>query len=76
MKKIVVLFIFSLLFTFEACSTWNKLNDTEKGAVIGGGSGALLGGETAGTGGALLGGAGGAALGGVIGHEIQKDRRD
>lgn len=59
----------------SGCSTWHKLNDTEKGAVIGGGSGAIIGNTVSpGVGGTVVGGAVGAATGGVIGHEVQRDR--
>ncbi len=65
-----------LLSGTVSCHTWNKLNDTEKGAVIGGGTGAVVGSSVApGVGGAVVGGAVGALGGGVIGHEIEKDKR-
>lgn len=59
------------------CSTWRKLNDTERGAVIGGGSGALIGNAvTGGVGGTVIGGAAGAAGGALIGNELEeRDRR-
>lgn len=61
---------------FAGCGTWNKLNDTERGAVIGGGTGAIVGQVVApGGGGALVGGALGAAGGGLIGHERDRDQR-
>ncbi|MCB0358317.1 MAG: glycine zipper 2TM domain-containing protein [Bdellovibrionales bacterium] len=63
-----------LLIGAGGCSTWNKLDRTEKGAVIGGGSGALVGSQVGeGAGGALVGGALGATAGGVIGHETDDD---
>lgn len=71
--KVLLLSLFILL-TSTSCSTWRKLNNTEKGAVIGGGSGAVVGGSVGGAGGALLGGAGGAVAGGLIGHEVDDDR--
>lgn len=52
----------------SACSTWNKLDRTERGAVLGTGGGAALGAVVAGPKGALLGGVGGGIAGGVIGH--------
>ena len=64
---------FCLVFSLASCSTWNKLDKTEKGAVIGGGSGAAIGGATGGGVGAVVGGAAGAVVGGVIGHEVEKD---
>lgn len=66
----------TLLMAFAGCSTWDKLNKTEKGAVIGGTSGAVIGGETGGTGGAILGGTAGAAGGGLIGREMDKEDED
>ena len=73
--KMHVLAVVALAITFSGCSTWRKLDDTERGAVIGGGSGAVLGGAVGGTGGAVLGGAGGAVAGGLIGNEMEKDER-
>lgn len=61
---------------YRSCSTWRKLNNTEKGAIIGGGSGAVVGGAVGGNTGALIGGAGGAVGGGLIGHEVDQDERD
>lgn len=58
------------------CSTWNKLDDTEKGGVIGAGSGAVIGNIISpGVGGTVLGGAVGAVSGGVIGHEVEEDKK-
>lgn len=56
------------------CSTWDKLNQTEKGAVIGAGGGAVVGGAATGSAtGAAVGGALGGVAGGVIGHERDDD---
>lgn len=56
------------------CSTWHKLDDTEKGAVIGTGSGAVVGGAISDSPvGALVGGAVGGVGGGLIGHEVHRD---
>ncbi|MBX7137902.1 MAG: glycine zipper 2TM domain-containing protein [Oligoflexia bacterium] len=61
-----------LIFLFlGGCSTWDKLDRTERGAVIGGGTGALVGGAAGSTTGAVVGGAAGALAGGVIGHETE-----
>ena len=59
------------------CSTWNKLNGTEKGAIIGGASGAAVGNAVGGrgAGGTLIGGAAGAVGGGLIGREMDKNYR-
>ena len=58
------------------CSTWRKLNGTEKGAVIGGGTGAVVGEVVApGGGGALVGGALGAVGGGLIGREEDRGKK-
>jgi len=67
--------LFATLLQTAGCSTWDKLNRTERGAVIGGGSGALLGGAVGGGTGAAVGGVGGAVVGGVIGHETDDNRR-
>lgn len=58
-----------------ACSTWDKLDNKEKGAAIGVGSGAVVGGAVGGGTGALIGGAGGGLAGGLLGNEIDKDER-
>lgn len=57
----------------SACSTWEKLDQKEQGAVIGTGSGATLGGVVGGTKGAVIGGVAGGVAGGVIGHQMDKD---
>lgn len=73
-KKIGNILIVSLLvMPMAGCSTWEKLDKTEKGAVIGTGSGAVLGGASGSAGGALLGGAAGGVIGGVIGNEMEKE---
>lgn len=54
-----------------SCSTWDKLDKTERGAVIGTGAGAVIGGSSGSTGGALIGGAAGGLAGGVIGRELE-----
>lgn len=66
----------ALLLVCAGCSTWNKFDDTEKGAVIGAGSGAVLGNLVSpGIGGTVVGGALGAAGGGVIGHEYDDEKK-
>lgn len=65
-----------LIVCQSACSTWNKLNNTEKGAVIGTGTGVAVGGAVGGTPGAIIGGVGGGVGGGVLGHEVDKDERE
>lgn len=65
-----------LAISISGCSTWEKLDKTERGAVIGTGTGAALGGAAHGTGGALLGGAAGGVTGGLIGHELEEDDED
>lgn len=64
------------IFFLSGCSTWDKLNQTEKGAVIGTGAGAAVGGAVGGTKGAIIGGAGGGVTGGIIGHEADEERRE
>lgn len=75
--KIKMLLLCSaIVIIISGCSTWRKFNDTEKGAVIGGGTGAVVGNIVApGVGGTLVGGALGAVGGGVIGHEVQEDKK-
>ncbi len=76
MQSILKLLVLFSLFAFTSCSTWRKLNDTERGAVIGGGTGALVGNAVGGGGGTLVGGAVGAVGGGLIGHELDRDHRN
>jgi hypothetical protein len=78
MSKLLVGMITGLLLVYGigsaiGCSTWDKLDKTERGAVIGTGSGAVLGGASNGPTGAVLGGAAGGVAGGLIGHEIDED---
>ncbi len=62
-----------VLVAVQGCSTWHKLNDTERGAVIGGGTGVAVGNVVhPGLGGTVIGGAAGALGGGLIGHEIEE----
>ena len=62
--------------SISACSTWRKFNDTERGAVIGGGTGAVIGNAVSGGGGAIVGGAAGAVGGALIGNELdERDKR-
>lgn len=72
---IKVLTFAAALTAMTGCSTWDKLNDTEKGAVIGTGSGAAVGGAIGGGTGALIGGVGGGAAGGLIGNQMDKNDR-
>jgi hypothetical protein len=66
--SLVILTAAIVLGGLSGCATWDKLDRTEKGAVIGAGGGALLGGAVGGTKGAVIGGVGGGVAGGVIGH--------
>lgn len=72
MKKVQIILVGLMLGSLSGCATWDKLDKTEKGALIGAGSGALIGGAaTRGAGGALIGGAVGGVGGGVIGHQME-----
>lgn len=74
--RIGYVLILSCCMIFESCSTWRKLDDKERGAVIGGGSGAIIGNAVSpGVGGTVIGGGLGAVTGGVIGNEIKKDKK-
>lgn len=64
-----ILFAVVIFVTFNGCTTWRKLNNTEKGGTIGGGSGILVGAAVGGPIGAVVGGAAGAFGGAVIGSE-------
>ena len=66
-----------LMINLSGCSTWEKLDDTEKGAVIGGGTGVAVGSAVApGLGGAAVGGAIGAVGGGLIGNEVERRKKN
>jgi len=72
LKHVSIVILGTSLLSLGACSTWDKLDRTERGAVIGTGTGAVLGGAVGGGTGAILGGVGGGVAGGVIGHETKK----
>ena len=59
-----------------SCSAWDRLDNRERGAIIGGAGGAAVGSAVGDTPGALIGGAAGVLGGGVIGNEMDKDDRD
>jgi hypothetical protein len=74
--RIIIPVYVALILACGGCSTWSKFDDTEKGAVIGGGTGAVLGNLVApGVGGTVIGGALGAVGGGVIGHENDDEKK-
>ena len=74
-RKPTVLICAGILMS-SGCATWSKLDDTEKGAVIGGGTGVAVGNIVSpGLGGTVIGGALGAVGGGVIGHETDRDKK-
>jgi uncharacterized protein YcfJ len=76
MKRRIVVLAPIVMMIVSGCSTWRKLNDTEKGAVIGGGGGAVVGNVVSpGLGGTVVGGAVGALGGGLIGNEMDENRR-
>jgi hypothetical protein len=60
------------VFLCSGCSTWSKLDETERGAIIGTGAGAAIGGVKGGSTGVLIGGAAGGLAGGLIGQELEK----
>jgi uncharacterized protein YcfJ len=66
----------AIVAAVSGCSTWDKLDRTERGAVIGTGAGAVTGGSTGSATGAIIGGAAGGVAGGVIGHETDDDDDD
>lgn len=75
MKVMAMLFV-PVILVASGCSTWRKLDNTERGAVIGTGAGAAVGTVISPTaGGALLGGAAGGLGGGLIGNEMDDERR-
>jgi uncharacterized protein YcfJ len=77
-SKVSLLFLVVVMLVVSGCSTWRKLNNTERGAILGGAGGAVVGDAVSpGVGGTLLGGAAGAVGGGLIGREMDRnDRRD
>ena len=71
MKKVIAISL--IAGCLSGCATWDKLDKTEKGAVIGAGSGAVVGGAMTGDAkGALIGGAVGGVGGGLIGHQMEE----
>ena len=68
----------AVVVLWSGCSTWRKLDETEKGAIIGTGAGAAIGGASGGSTGVIIGGAAGGLAGGLIGHELEKrpERKD
>lgn len=76
-KFVTIVVVGASVVGTSGCSTWNKLNTTEKGAVTGGavgsGLGAIVGSQVGAPGaGIAIGGAAGAATGGLIGHEFDE----
>lgn len=69
-----ILFFATLLAVcgVTGCATWDKLDKTERGAVIGTGGGAAVGAAVGGTKGAVLGGVAGGVAGGVFEHQREK----
>ena len=73
-RLVWLLLALAILNFSTGCSTWDKMNNTEKGAVIGAGSGAaVVGGATGSALGAAVGGAAAGVAGGLIGNEMDKD---
>jgi len=70
-KKLILVGAVLLLLNLGGCSTWRKLNNTEKGGAIGGGTGALIGAAVGGPVGVVVGGAAGAFGGSIIGGEAR-----
>lgn len=68
----------TVVVLWSGCSTWRKLDETERGAIIGTGAGAAIGGASGGSTGVIIGGAAGGLAGGLIGHELEKrpERKD
>jgi osmotically inducible lipoprotein OsmB len=69
-KSFIAMTVFAVCASLAGCSTWNKLDESEKGAVIGAGVGGAAGAVV--SDGSPLGTAAGAAVGGVVGHEVGK----
>lgn len=77
MKCKIVFVAIAIAALTSGCRTWDKLDSTEKGAVIGGGTGAIVGSSVGeGAGGTIIGGAAGALGGGLIGREVDRNNRD
>lgn len=74
--RTTILLALIVIGSASGCSTWEKLDRTEKGAVIGAGTGAAIGGAAGDGTGALVGGAAGAVGGGLIGRELDRDEDD
>ena len=65
----IIISLSLLIGSLSGCSTWRKLDNTEKGGVVGGGTGVLIGAAVGGAVGAVVGCAAGAFCGIVAGHE-------
>lgn len=76
MNLIKMTLVAMTLSVVTGCSTWDRMDRSEKGTVLGAGAGAL--GGAALSGGGVLGTAAGAAVGGVVGHEVgrRQDKKD
>jgi osmotically inducible lipoprotein OsmB len=73
-KSFIAMTIFAVSAGLAGCSTWDKLDQSEKGAVIGAGVGGAAGAVV--SDGNALGTAAGAAVGGVVGHQVGKNREE
>ncbi|HEU5283612.1 MAG TPA: glycine zipper 2TM domain-containing protein [Burkholderiales bacterium] len=71
-KSFIAITVFAASAGLAGCSTWDKLDQSEKGAVIGAGVGGAAGAVV--SDGNALGTAAGAAVGGVVGHQVGKNR--
>jgi osmotically inducible lipoprotein OsmB len=72
LKSFIAMAVFAASAGLAGCSTWDKLDQSEKGAVIGAGVGGAAGAAV--SDGNPLGTAAGAAVGGVVGHQVGKNR--
>ena len=45
MERVAFVILSAAAIALSGCETWDKLNKTEKGAVIGGGTGVIVGSE-------------------------------
>lgn len=65
------------VLTLAGCSTWEGLEEREKGALIGGATGAVVGSEVGdGAAGTIIGGAAGTGAGYIIGKQFEDDDDD
>ena len=71
LNAIILLITVTSTAGLSSCATWDKLDRTEQGALIGAGGGAVIGSAVGGTKGAVIGGVAGGVAGGAVGKNTR-----